>query len=123
MQFCFEERRAIYRIARVMVIADGKVADSEAGALQGEMLRLGSTPDELIEFRNTIQSYESAEALSVIDGFDEEKKRYFCALLGALLVVDGALSESEVKLWAFTSAICGLPPMSVGEALETVSNL
>ena len=123
MFFSFDERKAVYCIARAMVFADGNLAENEMKVLTGEMLRIGSTPDELIGFENTLKSYQPAEAVARISNLSTEKKEYFCAFLGALIIVDGKVDDNEMKLWAMTSHICGLPTMSVGDAVEYMAKL
>ena len=53
---------------------------------------------------------------------DEEKKRYVAALLGTILIIDGDVDDDELKLWRFTSEICSLPTMSIGEAVLYLDN-
>ena len=123
MFFSFDDRKAVYCIARAMVFADGNVAENEMKVLTTEMIRIGSTPDELIGFEKSLNSYQPSDAVSRISSFNTEKKEYFCAFLGALIIVDGNVDDNEMKLWALTSHICGLPTMSVGDALEYMANL
>ena len=123
MNFTFEDRKAVYCIARAMVFADGNVDDNEMKALAGEMFRIGSTTDELMGFEDTLGDYEASDAIDRISRFDAAKKKYFCAFLGALIAVDGDVDENEVKLWALTSRFCGLPTMSIKEAFEYMANL
>lgn len=123
MTFTLEERKAIYRIARAMVLADGNVDNNEMGALANEMFRIGSNPDELIAFEEGIGEFKPSMAVNVISDFDDEKKKFFCAFLGALIIVDGEIDENEMKLWSLTSHFCGLPTMSVGDAIEYMTKL
>ena len=62
-------------------------------------------------------------AVNMISDFDDEKKKFFCAFLGALIIVDGEIDENEMKLWSLTSHFCGLPTMSVGDAIEYMTKL
>ena len=123
MNFSFEDRKAVYCIARAMVFADGNVDDNEMQALAGEMFRIGSNPDEILGFEDSLSDYEPSDAIDRISRFDAEKKKYFCAFLGALIVVDGDVDDNEVKLWALTSRFCGLPTMTIKEAFEYMANL
>lgn len=123
MTFTLEERKAIYRIARAMVLADGNVDKNEMGALANEMFRIGSNPDELIAFEEGIGEFKPSMAVNVISDLDDEKKKFFCAFLGALIIVDGEIDENEMKLWSLTSHFCGLPTMSVGDAIEYMTKL
>ena len=72
MTFTLEERKAIYRIARAMVLADGNVDNNEMGALANEMFRIGSNPDELIAFEDGIGEFKPSMAVNVISDFDDE---------------------------------------------------
>ena len=123
MTFTLEERKAIYRIARAMVLADGNVDNNEMGALANEMFRIGSDSAELIAFEEGLEAFAPSMAINVISNFDDEKKKFFCAFLGALIIVDGEIDENEMKLWSLTSHFCGLPTMSVGDAIEYMTKL
>ena len=38
------------------------------------------------------------------------------------MAADGEIADSEVKLWSLITMLCGLPEMSLGEALSFWSN-
>ena len=123
MYFPYQDRKAIYCIARAMVYADGKVEENELKVFTLEMTRIGCALEEILEFEKGIGSYDAAEAVARISQFSADKKKYVCAVLGALLIVDGDAADDELKLWSLTSMICGLPTMTVGEALEYMASL
>ena len=123
MYFSYDDRKAVYYIARGMVCADGKIREIELHALTTEMLRIGSSLEELLEFENNLKYIKGSDCTSRISKFSDEKKKHFCALLGAIIIVDGDIDEKEMQLWSLTSYLCDLPTMSVADALEYMASL
>lgn len=88
-----------------------------------EMRRMGCSQDELIQIEESNSSIKPTVALARISEMSSEKKRYVCAFLGAMMIVDGDVDESEKKLWGLVSAFCEFPEMTVGEAVKYMANL
>ncbi len=118
MNFSFDDRKAIYCIARAMVLADDEVVVNEMKALATGMSMIGSTPEELMDFENSNESFEPSDAVTHIAGFNSEKKEFVCAFLGTLIVVDGDVDANELRLWGLTTYFCDLPTMSISDAME-----
>lgn len=123
MYFSYDEKRAVYCIAKAMVLADNNVDRNEMQVLVQEMRRMGCSQDELIQIEESNSSIKPTVALARISEMSSEKKRYVCAFLGAMMIVDGDVDESEKKLWGLVSAFCDFPEMTVGEAVKYMANL
>lgn len=123
MYFSYEEKRAVYCIAKAMVLADNNINKNEMQVLVGEMVRMGCSQEELIKIEQNNSSIKPTTALARISEMSSEKKRYICAFLGALMVVDGEVDDSEKKLWGLVSTFCEFPEMTVGEAVQYMANL
>ncbi len=123
MYFSYDEKRAVYCIAKAMVLADNNVDRNEMQVLVQEMRRMGCSQDELIQIEESNSSIKPTVALARISEMSSEKKRYVCAFLGAMMIVDGDVDESEKKLWGLVSAFCEFPEMTVGEAVKYMANL
>ena len=68
------------------------------------------------------QNLQNDETLAVISRMNGEQKRVVCAFLGCLMAVDGNIDNTEQALLNLMTSLCGLPIMSVEEALETMKN-
>lgn len=123
LSFFLEERRAVYCIAKEMILADNKVDDKEMMVLLEGFTLLGSTLEELQQIEANNTEMNPAEAIKTMAGFGADKKKHVCAMLMALMVVDGDVDESENKLLCFVSSLCGFPNISVSEALNYISKL
>ncbi|WP_308556532.1 tellurite resistance protein TerB [uncultured Porphyromonas sp.] len=117
-----QELCAVIKMAKAMTMADGSIDLSEVKVLRKELMRLG-VPDSNVEsVLEKADVLTPAGALFSIAAMDEEKKRYVAALLGTILIIDGDVDDDELKLWRFTSEICSLPTMSIGEAVLYLDN-
>ncbi len=116
MTFNGEQLSAIYKVAYAMVVADGRVDDNEVMILQGELLRFGVSEEQAATMMNAAKHMEPQKAMEIISKFGQQEKRYVAALLGTIMVADNDLNERELKLWQLTSALCGLPAMTINEA-------
>ena len=114
---------AIVKLANAMIAADGKVEDNEMSSWVMEMERLGVDRDDFPGLFTESENLSFIDALTTVSGFDEERKKYVGAFLGALMIVDGNIDDDEVKLWQLTSTYCNLPTMTVAEALEYMADL
>ena len=109
-------------MAKTMILADGSVDLSELKVLRKELMRLGVPDSNVQSVLEGADALTPTAALFSIAAMDEEKKRYVAALLGTILIIDGDVDDDELKLWRFTSEICSLPTMSIGEAVLYLDN-
>lgn len=123
MTFSFEEKQAIYYIAKAMVLADDIVNENEMNALIGEFIRMGSNKKELQQLEALNSDLKSADAIRTLSQLENEKKKYVCSMLATIMVVDEDIDETETKLWSFICTICDFPDMSVSTAVKYLSRL
>lgn len=122
MRFSRIEMVSIMKLAMQMAAADGQLADEELAAISAHAASFGIGEDDLKQILTEAASIKPALALSVVANMTSSQKRYVTAYLGAIIAVDGDIDDSEMKLWSLISALCDLPTMSVGEALEIMAN-
>lgn len=106
-----------------MVLADGKIDEEEKRALVIESLRIGVSPENAAKIENTATSLEPSEACNIISKMTAEEKKYVAALLGSLMIVDGNIDDTEMRLWQLVSTICNLPTMNAVQALKYMADL
>lgn len=123
IRFSEGELMAIAKLANAMIAADGKVMEQEMESWKMEMERFGIAKGSFAEIFRKSERIDFVEALGIVSGLDDERKKYVGAFLGALMAVDGHVDEGELKLWQLMSIFCDLPTMTVGEALEYMAGL
>lgn len=118
MKFSREELKAIYKVGKSMMIADGEFAQEELMVIFHELCRFGVRD----EYSATLLEQEAIEmefdkAFAIISRMDKKQKKYIAAYLGLIMASDGIIDERETMLWGYVSQICNLPEMSIEEAL------
>jgi len=123
MIFSGLEISAILKLAKAMVVADGKVEKIELAVVQNEIQRFGVKPASLQSLLKTCDAMDMSQALSIVSGLGYENKRYVAAYLGTIMAADMNIGESEMALWRLISTLCGLPTMNVAQAIEIMASL
>lgn len=122
MQFTDNEIKAIFKIAKAMIVVDGRIDKREIAEMAQEMQRLGVSGERIEELSLTTKEMDNTEALITISTLDEEKKKYVSSFLIMIMIVDGEMHEKEMILWELTTALCGLPEVNVAEAIALMTN-
>jgi len=108
---------AILSMANAMIMADGKVADEETNMMSHEMAKFNIPLEDFKEIYKKSLDMEPSYAAEIVFKMTYEQKQYVAAFLGTLMAVDGNIDEQELSLWRLISQICGLPTMSVKDAI------
>lgn len=114
---------AIIKIAKLMVMADGKIEPSEIAVMKGEFMRFGVPQNQVKALMEASDRMDANQATVLIAGMDEERKRYVASYLGVIMVSDGDINDNELALWNIVSTLCGLPTMNVLEAINNMKDL
>lgn len=123
MIFTNQELGAIFRLAHVMALADGKITNEETTIIACELARFNVDPNKAKLIAEMGDKMNYGECCQIISRMTAEEKKYVTALLGTLICADGNIDESELKLWALITALCDLPEMNIVEALSIMSNI
>lgn len=121
MRFTATELQAVLRTAYAMAYADDRIDENEVKVMMIELNRFGVPEDMLDSLLEGVQEMDIKVALGIIAGFDIERKNYVASYLGTLLAADGEAADNEVMLWKFVTSICGLPEMTIGEAIQNIT--
>lgn len=121
MKFNKVELTAILSMVHLMVIADGKVKDEEISVISSEAAKFGISPQEFGEIFTKAKDMESAYAVEIISKMTFEQRKYVAAYLGTVMAIDDDIDDTEIALWRLLSQMCGLPSMTVGEAICYIS--
>ena len=123
MTFSGQELTAIIKMAKSMVLADGKIEPSEIAVMTREFMRFGVLQDQVDLLLKASDNIEASQAVALIARMDEERKKYVASYLGVIMASDGDIDDNELALWTLISTLCGLPTMTVMDAINNMKNL
>lgn len=121
MIFSKKELAAILNVGRAMINADGRVDENELAVVSMELMRFGLPEDDLDELFQAASLMEPSEAMAIISILNKEQKKYVSSFLGAIMASDGDIDDRELALWMLVSSLCGLPKMTVAEAVANIA--
>ena len=123
MTFSGQELTAIIKMAKSMVMADGKIKPAEIAVMTREFMRFGILQDQVDLLLKASDSIEASQAVALIARMDEERKKYVASYLGVIMASDGDIDDNELALWTLISTLCGLPTMTVMDAINNMKDL
>jgi uncharacterized tellurite resistance protein B-like protein len=109
---------AIIRAGIAMITADGKIEDAESNCLTRELVNFGVTPEDLPRLIELSKAMEPVTMIATLSSMTEAQKKYVSGFLATIMVSDGDIDESEVKLWQLISTLIGCPTMNLNDALN-----
>ena len=89
-----------------------------AGLFKGRLISFGVNSNEAPAILANSAAMNSAEAITTIAMMSTEQKQYATGYLAAIMVADGEIADSEVKLWQLICTLASCPTMSMHEALD-----
>ena len=122
MEFSKKEMTAILSVGKAMVDADGKVDDNELTVMSLELVKFGVPRDHLKELFKAAIQMEPSEAMAIISMFNQKQKKYVASYLGTIMAADGNIDDRELALWRIVSKLCGLPNMTITEAIGNMTH-
>ena len=118
MKFNKIEMTAILSMAHVMTIADGKIEDEETRFISSEIAKFGIPLSDFKAIFIDGIDMDPSYAAEIISKMTDEQKLYVLSFLGTLMAVDKDIDDTEMALWKSLSQLCGLPAMSVTDAIS-----
>lgn len=118
MQFNNLELAAVLKIGHAMVNADAKVEKEELNVLFTGMAEFGVDENHLKMLMALADAMSPSTMLATLAALNESQKKFVCGYLATIMISDGDIDDSEVKLWKLTSSLAGFPTMSIKEASE-----
>ncbi len=108
-------------MVHAMMIADGKLEDEETSLISSEMIKFGVPLEDFKDIFTKGQNMEPSVAADIVTKMTYPQKKYVAAYLGALMAIDSDIDNREMALWRLISQICGLPSMTVADAVKYMS--
>ena len=112
------ELSALLSAGIVMSHVDGKCTDVENTLVIKELTSFNVSQDEAKLYLKVAVDMSSEYTIEVLKGMTNDKKKYACGYLAAVMVSDGDVADKEFEAWVAFSALCGFPTMTLGDALE-----
>lgn len=122
MNFNGIQMSAIVKAAKAMIAADGKIDAEETKLLSKELLSFGVSVEDLKVFFNLSDAMEPTTMIATLSAMNDNQKKYVSGFLASIMVCDGDIDDSEMKLWQLTSTLMGCPTMTLGAAIEYWKN-
>ena len=109
---------ALVKMGIAMAMADGKVEDVEHVAIAHELIKFGVSNSEAESILVNSQMMEAGEAFATLSNMTNEQKKYATGYLAFIMVSDGRIDDSEVKMWQLICTLSSFPTMNAQEALS-----
>lgn len=125
MNLIFDKKQiaAIYRVADMMVKADGRIFPEELATIEDSMKKLGVTsPVEFQEIKQNSSLMDDASVYVILSRLEMEQKRFVTSMLGTIISSDGDIDDNELQLWRCVTDECQFPYMSNRQAIEIYNN-
>ncbi|MBR6747249.1 MAG: TerB family tellurite resistance protein [Muribaculaceae bacterium] len=113
---------AVIKAANAMIAADGRIDQAETQLLSRELINFGVEPQQLPQLLELSKVMEPTTMLATLAAMNESQKKYVSGFLATIMISDGDIDDSEMKLWQLTSTLMGCPTMTLQEALEYWGN-
>ncbi len=119
MYFTTNEKKAIFKVAKMMMVADDRVDAAEIvfSAMVVELIG-GMNEGDMV----SSNAMANDQALRIISDMDYAEKRLVAAILGTMMSIDGDINGTELAIWKLISSCCNLPGMTTLEASEIIKN-
>lgn len=122
LSFSGKEMTAIIYWAAKMAAADDRVSNSEIEMITTEMHRFGVSSSDAKKMFMLAETMDSVDAIKIVSSMTYAQKKYVAAYLGAQMTIDFDINEKEMALWRLVSTLCGLPTMSIKEAIAYMAD-
>lgn len=118
MNFNKLQLTAMAKVGKLMLMADGKVDQEEISVISVGLAEFGISGSELNSILELSDTMQPETMLSILSSLSTEQKKFVCGFLSTIMISDGDIDDSELKLWQLTSTLAGFPTMSIREAAE-----
>lgn len=118
MRFSKLEMTAIMNMVHTMIIADGRIDEEETSVISAEMIKFNIPLEDFKEIFIKGRDMDPVVAVEIVSKMTYGQREYVAAYLGTVMAIDGDIDEKEMALWRLLSKMCGLPTMSVGDAIK-----
>ena len=114
------ELSAIANLAVRMAHADGHMDTSEIDFIANGFKYFNVPLEQAKPLILMAMAANEEDAITIVAAMPSEHKTFIAAWLAAVVIADGVIDEREQKLLKYYSRRCGLPSLTIEQALEKV---
>ena len=114
------ELSAIANLAVRMAHADGHMDPSEIDVIAKGFEYFNVPLEQAKPLILMAMTANEEDAITIVSAMTHEHKNFIAAWLTAVILADGVIDEREQKLLSYYSHRCGLPTLTIEQALEKV---
>lgn len=114
------ELSAIANLAVRMAHADGHVDASEIDVIANGFRYFNVPIEQAKPLILMAMSAREEDAITIVSAMPVEHKEFIAAWLAAVVIADGVIDDREQKLLNYYGHRCGLPSLTIEQALEKV---
>ena len=114
------ELSAIANLAVRMAHADGHADASEIDVIANGFKYFNVPQEQAKPLILMAMAVNEEDAITIVSAMPNEHKEFIAAWLAAVVIADGVIDEREQKLLNYYSRRCGLPSLTIEQALEKV---
>lgn len=116
--YTVEEKRAIFKILNLIIIADGKVDVGELlyAKQMINMLKINENDN------NASSAMEYSECVSILSKMHESKKESLVMMMTEMVNADGQIDKNELSLITLTSMLIGIPEELFSKHLKRIAS-
>lgn len=122
MRLSGKELVAILKAGHAMVNADGKVEEKELTILFGELINFGVSQEQAVSMLASADAMEADEMFAVLTQLSTDAKKYVAGYFAAIMISDGDIDDSEVKMWQIICTLAKFPTMNIHDAITFWQN-
>lgn len=114
------ELSAIANLAVRMAHADGQVDASEIDVIANGFKYFDVPLEQAKSLILMARAANEEDAIAIVSAMPNEHKEFVAAWLAAVVIADGVIDDREQKLLNYYGRRCGLPSLTIEQALEKV---
>ena len=116
------ELSAIANLAVRMAHADGHIDASEIDVIAKGFRYFNVPLEQAKPLILMARAANEEDAITIVSAMPNEHKEFVAAWLAAVVIADGVIDDREQKLLNYYGRRCGLPSLTIEQALEKIKN-
>jgi uncharacterized tellurite resistance protein B-like protein len=118
MQLNGKQLAAVLKVGGIMVQSDGILENKEIDIMFHEYVKFGVPADQIQILQKVANAMDLSEMIKTLAQLSDDMKKYVVGYLATIMIADGNIDDSEVKMWKVISTLCGFPTMNIHDAVE-----
>ena len=109
---------AMINAGKAMAEADRNVDNEEVALIAQEVLMHSVPKKGLNDIFDLAEQMPVPSMFSTLAEMSDEKKKYVCGFLAAVMAANGEVAEAEVSVWRLIATLAKFPEMTLEQAID-----